>query len=52
MGGDFTLDDFRRQLDLLRQQGQHALPGADLLDFTDAVDSWPAEFDQVERIII
>jgi signal recognition particle GTPase len=51
MGGDFTLDDFRRQLDLLRQQGQHALPGADLLDFTDAVDSWPAEFDQVERII-
>ena len=51
MGGDFTLDDFRRQLDLLRQQGRHALPHAHPLDFADAADSASAEFDRLERII-
>ena len=51
MGAEYTLDDFRRQLDLLRQQGRHALLDSGLLDFADEADDLPAKLELMERII-
>jgi signal recognition particle subunit SRP54 len=48
---DYTLDDFRRQLHMLRQQGQQVPPGLPMGDFPDAAGSMAAELDRMERII-
>jgi signal recognition particle subunit SRP54 len=51
MGADYTLDDFRQKLEVLRQQGWHALLGSRLAGFPGGADGLAAEVDRMERII-
>ncbi len=51
MQADYTLDDFRRQLHMLRQQGQQVPPGLRMEGFPDDARSFAAELDRMERII-
>jgi signal recognition particle subunit SRP54 len=48
---DYTLDDFRRQLHMLRQQGQQVPSGLRVEGFPDDPASLAAELDRMERII-